>query len=129
MLPSGNPAGMTNDAPTTSGIPDLSVAAGTVDQVLALTDFFADAADPARKTWSIRSSRTRNPSLFNSLAIDSGNLTLTFANGATGDAVADHPRHRQRGPDGGHHAGRPRQPRPGDQRFLLHQRYWRLSGP
>jgi hypothetical protein len=87
VLPSGNPPGMTNDAPTTSGIPDLSVVAGTVDQVLTLTDFFADAqTPPPNLVYSVV--QNTNPSLFNSLAIDSSNnLTLTFASGATGDAV------------------------------------------
>ena len=86
-LPSGNPAAMTCEAPTTSGIPDLSVAAGTVDQVLALTDFFADSqTPPAAMVYSIV--QNSNASLFSSLAIDSsGNLTLTFANNTTGDAT------------------------------------------
>ncbi len=78
---------MTDEAPTTSGIPDLSVAAGTVDQVLALTDFFADSQTPPEDmVYSIV--QNSNASLFNSLAIDSsGNLTLTFANNTTGDAT------------------------------------------
>ena len=86
-LPSGNPAAMTCDAPTTSGIPNLSVATGTVDQVLALTNFFADAQTPSDDlVYSIV--KNSNSSLFSSLTIDtSGNLTLTFANNTTGNAT------------------------------------------
>ncbi len=86
VLPSGNPPGMSNDAPTTSGIPDVSVAVGTVDQVLTLTDFFADAQTPPQDlVFSVV--QNTNPALFNSVAINSGNLSLTFANGVIGDGV------------------------------------------
>lgn len=85
MLPSGNPAGMTNDAPTTSGIPDASVAATVTDQVLTLTDFFADAETPSSQlTYSV--TQNTNPSLFSSLNINSGQLDLNFASGICGDA-------------------------------------------
>jgi hypothetical protein len=85
-LPSGDPAGMTNDAPTTSGIPDLSIAKGTIDHVLSLTDFFADAeTPPADMVYSVV--QNSNPSLFTSLAIDSGNIILTFDDDVTGDAT------------------------------------------
>ena len=69
---------MTCDAPTTSGIPDQSVATGTVDQVLALTNFFADAQTPSDDlVYSIV--KNTNSSLFSLLTIDSsGNLTLNF---------------------------------------------------
>jgi hypothetical protein len=86
LLPAGDPAGMNNAPPTTSGIPNLSVAKGTVDHVLALTDFFADVETPsADLVYSIV--QNSNPSLVNSLAIDSGHLTLGFASGVTGNAV------------------------------------------
>lgn len=85
-LPYGDPVGMTNDAPTTSGFADLGIATGTTDHVLALTDFFADAEDlPDDLIYSIINNS--NSSLFSSLDIDSGDLTLTFAQGMTGDAV------------------------------------------
>lgn len=91
--PAGNPVGMTNDAPTTSGIPDLSIATGTVDYVLSLTDFFGDAETlPSDLIYSIvqnsNSSLAQNsePSLFDSIDIDSsGNLVLTSSN-VSGDA-------------------------------------------
>lgn len=85
-LPVGNPIGMTDDAPTTSGLPTLSIAAGTIDHVLALTDFFADAEDmPNDLVYSIIGNT--NASLFSSLNINSGDLTLAFAEGMKGDAV------------------------------------------
>jgi hypothetical protein len=87
LLPSGNPAGMTDDAPTTSGIPDVSVAAGTTDHVLSLTNFFADdETATANLAYSIV--QNTNPSLFNSLNINSSKqLDLSFASGIKGDAA------------------------------------------
>jgi hypothetical protein len=86
VLPVANPVGMTDDAPTTSGISALSVAAGTTDYVLSLTDFFADAETTAADlTYSIV--QNTNSSLFNSLNINSsGELDLSFASGMKGDA-------------------------------------------
>jgi hypothetical protein len=85
-LPTGNPVGMTDDAPTTRGIPDLSIAKGTIDHVLSLTDFFADTETaPANLVYSIVGNT--NSSLFDSLNIDSSShLTLDFANGIRGDS-------------------------------------------
>ncbi|MEN6451710.1 MAG: hypothetical protein ABFC96_14555 [Thermoguttaceae bacterium] len=86
LLPSGNPPGMTTDAPTTSGIPDLSIAKGAVDHVLTLTDFFADGQSPPQDmVFSIV--QDSNPALFSSLTVNSGDLTLTFAENVTGDAI------------------------------------------
>ncbi|MCE5268291.1 MAG: dockerin type I domain-containing protein [Planctomycetaceae bacterium] len=82
LLPSGAPAGATCDAPTTGGIPDLSIAKGTVDHVFALTDFF-EASTPNLSFSVLQNS---NPSLVSGLSIDSGTLELTFANNMTGDA-------------------------------------------
>ncbi len=86
-LPSGNPVGMTYAPPTTSGIPDLSLAAGTVNHVLSLTNFFADEnTPPASLVYSVVNNT--NASLFNALTFDSqGNLDLSFASGVRGDAT------------------------------------------
>jgi hypothetical protein len=86
LLPSGNPVGMTDDAPTTSGIADLSVATSVTDQVLDLTDFFADAETAADQlTYSIV--QNTNPSLFDTLNINSsGELDLNFAGSVAGSA-------------------------------------------
>jgi hypothetical protein len=87
LLPSGNPAGMTDDAPTTSGISDVSVATGTTDHVLALTDFFADA-ETASADLAYSIVQNSNPSMFNSLNINaSKELDLSFVTSAHGDAA------------------------------------------
>lgn len=87
VLPNGNPAGTQNDAPTTSGISNLGIAVGTVDHVMALSDFFSDAETSATSlAYSIVANS--NTSLFNSLNIDSsGSLTLDFASGLAGNAM------------------------------------------
>jgi hypothetical protein len=85
-LPSGDPVGMTDDAPTTSGIPDLSVVTGTADRVLSLTDFFADA-ETASDDLVYSIVQNTDSSLFNSLTFDStGKLDLSFASGVSGNA-------------------------------------------
>ncbi len=87
VLPSGDPVGMTDDAPTTGGIPDVSVATNTADYVLSLPSFFADAETAADElVYSIVNNT--NASLFNSLNIDSsGNLDLDFAASTKGNAM------------------------------------------
>jgi len=86
-LPSGNPVGTTDDAPTTSGISDLGIATGTADHVLSLTDFFSDKETAAADLlYSVV--KNTNSSMFDSLNIDSsGHLTLDFASGAHGNAT------------------------------------------
>jgi len=86
-LPSGDPVGMNNDAPTTSNIPDLGIAAGTVDHVLELTDFFADAETaPENLAYSIVNNS--NPTLFSTLdIIEASTLLMEFASGVKGNAV------------------------------------------
>ncbi len=86
-LPTGDPIGMTNDAPTTSGIPDVSVATNTTDYVLSLPDFFADA-ETASADLAYSIINNTNASLFDALDIDSsGDLNLDFAASTTGDAT------------------------------------------
>ena len=87
VLPTGNPVGMTDEAPTTSGIPDVSVDANTVDYVLSLPNFFEYDETPSNTlTYSVV--KDTNSSIFDSLAIDpSGNLTLDFAANTTGNAA------------------------------------------
>ncbi len=87
ILPTGDPVGMTNDAPTTGGISDVSVATDTADYVFSLPDFFADAETASDDlVYSIIDNT--NPSLFDSLDIDSwGDLNLDFAASTTGDAT------------------------------------------
>lgn len=86
-LPTGDPVGMTNDAPTTSGIPDVSDETNTTDYVLSLSDFFADA-ETASDDLAYSIINNTNASLFDSLNIDaSGNLDLDFAANTKGDAM------------------------------------------
>jgi hypothetical protein len=87
VLPTGDPVGVTDDAPTTAGIPDVSVATTTTDYVLSLADLFEDAETASDQlTYSIVNNT--NSSLFNALDIDSsGDLDLSFAGSVAGDAV------------------------------------------
>jgi hypothetical protein len=87
VLPTGNPVGMTDDAPTTSGIPDVSIAAGTADYIYSLPNFFADA-ETAAADLAYSVVQNTNASLFNSLNINtSKELDLSFASGIKGDAT------------------------------------------
>jgi hypothetical protein len=89
VLPSGNPAGMTNDAPTTAGIPEIFFDTGgnTTDYVLSLPDLFADAETLSDDMVYTIVNNT-NPSLFDSLSIDSsGALTVDLPDNADGDAT------------------------------------------
>ncbi len=86
-LPTGNPTGMSNDAPTTAGIADLPLAAGAADYVLALSDLFDDAETLSEDlAYSIVGNS--NSSLFTSLSIDSsGDLTVDLNGSNTGYAL------------------------------------------
>lgn len=87
VLPTGDPVGMTNDAPTTAGISGVCVATNTADYVLSLPDYFEDAETASDDlVYSIIDNT--NPSLFDSLDIDgSDDLNLDFAASTTGDAI------------------------------------------
>ena len=86
-LPSGNPIGMTNDAPTTSGITGVSVATNAVDHVVSLPDFFADA-ETASDDLAYSIVNNTNASLFDALNINSsGDLNLDFAANTAGNAT------------------------------------------
>jgi hypothetical protein len=77
-LPTGNPAGMNNDAPTALPLGNLSVNENAVDTVLSLGDIFSDKEDPTNNLVFSLVNNT-NPSLFNSITISQGKLTLSFA--------------------------------------------------
>jgi hypothetical protein len=87
VLPTGNPVGMADEAPTTGGIPDVSVDANTADYVLSLPNFFEYDETPSNAlTYSVV--KDTNSPIFASLPIDSsGNLTLNFAANTTGSAA------------------------------------------
>ncbi len=86
-LPSGNPAGTTNDAPTTQGFTAVDVDEDAADEVLSLFDAFDDVEDADDDlTYQILSNS--NATLFAGTAIDQalGELTLDFADNAYGQA-------------------------------------------
>lgn len=78
QLPAGNPAGVSNDAPTTLPLGNLSVNENAVDSILGLGDIFSDAEDPAEDL-AFSVVNNTNPSLFSSVTIDDGNLILDYA--------------------------------------------------
>jgi RHS repeat-associated protein len=87
-MPAGDPAGMTDDAPTTLGLSDVNVNEDVADQVIDLFAAFGDLEDAdSALTFTIQSNS--NPSLFASANIDNmaGTLTLAFAPNANGTAV------------------------------------------
>jgi hypothetical protein len=88
QLPSGDPAGLNNDAPSTSGFDDLYVYEDAVDAVLSLWSAFEDAEDlDTSLVYQVLSNS--NESLFASTTFNDldGLLTLDFADDAFG--VAD----------------------------------------
>jgi hypothetical protein len=75
-------------APTTSGLPDLAVAAGTPQSVVDLHAAFADDRDAdGQLTYSVTGNT--NPALFTSIAIDpgAGTLTLAYAPAVAGESA------------------------------------------
>lgn len=86
-LPTTDPVGMSDDAPTTAGIDDISVDIDATDYVLALTDLFEDAETaPANLSYSVASNT--NSDLFDSLTINAaGELVMDFDSTASGDAT------------------------------------------
>lgn len=86
-LPSGTPAGLTNDAPTAAMVRSVSVVEDATDYVLSLWGEFEDAeTSDSALTYQIVSNS--NAALFTSTAINTanGNLTLHFAPDAFGTA-------------------------------------------
>jgi len=87
VLPSGDPAGADNDAPTTSGLSDIEVNEDAADYVIDLWGSFDDAED-GYGGLSFEVVKNSNPSLFDSTEIDdlTGELTLDFAADAFGQS-------------------------------------------
>ena len=87
-LPTGNPAGVTDDAPTTQGFDLVSITNHAIDVAISLWGSYADAENGASGlTYSIKSNSA--PSLFDSVSINqaTGTLTVNAAAGATGRAA------------------------------------------
>ncbi|WP_404789623.1 DUF4347 domain-containing protein [Altericista sp. CCNU0014] len=79
--------GIANTAPTTSGIANVTVAAGAANTVINLFDAFADAQTPdTGLTYTIAGNT--NPALFDAITIDpaTGVLTLDYTAAGTGNS-------------------------------------------
>ncbi len=87
VIPAGNPAGMSNDAPTTSGVKDIEVDEDAVDTVIELYDIFDDQEDDDDDlTYTIIGNT--NTALFDDVSIDgNGDLTLDYNLNAFGEAA------------------------------------------
>lgn len=86
-LPTGTPAGTSNDAPTTSGFNLVKITDASVDVAISLLSGFADNENGASGlTYSIVSNS--NPALFDSAVINSTtkSLVVNAASGASGRA-------------------------------------------
>ena len=86
-LPTGDPAGMTNDAPTTAGFAEVNVDEDAADVVLSLFNAFNDAEDYVENLAYSLIDNT-NWALFANVVVDPINdqLTLSFAQNAFGSA-------------------------------------------
>jgi hypothetical protein len=75
-----------NKPPTTTGLADVAVDAGTPAGVVPLTGAFNDDRDAGALTYAVRDNS--NPGLFSSVTVNSatGMLTLFYAPGQTGEA-------------------------------------------
>ena len=86
-LPVGDPAGMSNDAPSTANFADILVQRNAVDQVLDLWDAFDDAED-ADTDLSYAVVANSNPAIFDSVDIDelTGELTFDYKANTSGES-------------------------------------------
>lgn len=84
----GDPAGVGNDAPTTSGLADVHVDEDAVDQVMSLFQAFDDLEDDVADL-DFAVVGNSNSELFNSVTINdvTGEITFNFADDAYGEAV------------------------------------------
>lgn len=74
-----------NDAPTTTGLPDVDVDEGTADSTVNLAASFDDEEDGGTGlSYAVQSNS--NPALFSDVDISGSTLTLTYAAGVTGSA-------------------------------------------
>ncbi len=88
LATTGDPAGVGNDAPTTSGLADIHVDEDAVDQVMSLFNAFDDLEDDVADL-DFQVVGNSNTELFNSITINdvTGEITFDFADDAYGEAV------------------------------------------
>src|SRR4029453_8072362 len=78
--------GAVNDAPTSMGLPPVSVAEDAAPTSVTLTNYFSDVEDgPSGLTYSVVGNT--NPGLFGSVSVSGGVLTLNYAPNANGSAM------------------------------------------
>jgi len=75
-----------NDAPTSAGLPPVSLAEDVPPTSITLTDYFADIENGAAGLVYAVVGNT-NPSLFSSISVSGGVLSLTYAPNANGNAT------------------------------------------
>ncbi len=87
-LPTGDPAGMSSDAPTTANFANVLVQRNAVDEVLDLWDAFDDAEDDDDEL-SYAVVANSNPAMFDSVDIDelTGELTLDYTANTSGTST------------------------------------------
>ena len=86
-LPTGDPEGVSNDAPTSTGFDAVEITDDAIDHAISLYSVFEDAEDTdAQLTYSVVSND--DPSLFDSVSINSttGELILNTASNESGRA-------------------------------------------
>jgi len=84
-LPSGQPAGATNDAPTTAGVALVVLDDAAVDVAISLFDAFDDAEDSdSQMTYTVLGNT--NPSVLDTLSINptTGDLTVSATSNVSG---------------------------------------------
>jgi|GEM_PF-6676255 len=87
-LPTGTPAGVGNDAPSTAGFDLSTITDRSADTIISLDAAFDDYEDPdSSLTYSIRSQT--NSSLFDNVSIDSTNGELALNAAATGSGRSE----------------------------------------
>jgi hypothetical protein len=84
-LPTGNPAGLSNDAPTTITVGNIGLNTNAADTIFNLGDIFHDLEDLSNLTFSV--TNNTNSSLFSSVAISQGQLVLAVTPDAEGNAA------------------------------------------
>jgi hypothetical protein len=85
-LPTGSPAGLSNDAPTTISVGNIGLNTNAADTIFGLRDLFLDQEDSINNlTFSITSNT--NTSLFTSVTISQGQLVLALTPDTEGNAA------------------------------------------
>ncbi len=85
--PTGDPAGTSNDAPTTSGLPDYNALEDDLPFSIALDSGFADDNPYSSHGLVYTIVGNTNPDLFDSISVDGFDVDVLLSQHAYGDAV------------------------------------------